>query len=139
MDDAGTGIVAGTHEPHLEQSVDLINGVTGLHRILDLVSETGSGGLGTHSALNFAARLSLIGAAVDKIVIDQTSLGRFINDVQPGAYTSLVEVDFKSLDHINVRPVGVYGSQSKIVDFLLSINAVDSETWVDIFALGHFS
>jgi hypothetical protein len=51
MDDVGTGIGAGAGEPHLEQSVDLINGVTGLHRILDLVSETGSGGLGTHTEL----------------------------------------------------------------------------------------
>jgi hypothetical protein len=69
--------------------------------------------------------------AVDKIVIDQLALGRFINHVRPGAYVSLVEVDFKALDNIQVRPLGVYGSQSQIVKFMLSLNVVDSETYVD--------
>jgi hypothetical protein len=68
---------------------------------------------------------------VDKIVIDQPSLGRFIDHVLPGAYMSLVEVDFNALDNVHIRPVGIYGSQSQIVKFLLSINAVDLETYVD--------
>jgi hypothetical protein len=68
---------------------------------------------------------------VDEIVFNQLSLGHFVNHVQPGAYKSLYEVDFKALDNVHIRPVGIYGSQSQIVTFLLSINAVDLETYVD--------
>jgi hypothetical protein len=38
----------------------------------------------------------------------------------------MIKVDFKALDHNHVRPLGVYGSQSQIVEFLVGINAVDS-------------
>jgi hypothetical protein len=67
-------------------------------------------------------------SSVDKIVISQTSLGQFINDLYPGAYSSLVDVDFKALDSIPVKPLGLYGSQSQIVEFLTSIHAIDNET-----------
>jgi len=45
--------------------------------------------------------------AVDKIIIAQDSLKRFINTIRPGAYTSVTEVDFKVLDDFAIRPVGV--------------------------------
>jgi hypothetical protein len=72
---------------------------------------------------------------VDKIVIDQVSLGRFINNLHPGAYVSVVEVNFKALDAVGVRPLGVYGSQSQIVEFLLGIKAIDGETYVMIASM----
>jgi hypothetical protein len=67
---------------------------------------------------------------VDKIVISQQSLGKFIEEVQPGAYASMTKIDFKALDKAHVRPVGVYGSQSQIVDFLEQLNVVDDVTCV---------
>jgi hypothetical protein len=64
---------------------------------------------------------------VDKVVISQDSLGRFINDLYPGAYDSMIKVDFKVLDGVHIKPLGVYGSQSQIVEFLENINAVDTD------------
>ena len=64
---------------------------------------------------------------VDKIIIAQDSLGRFINKIQPGAYKSLTKVDFKSLDARLLQPIGVYGSRQSIVSFFLNFGIVDSE------------
>jgi hypothetical protein len=62
---------------------------------------------------------------VDKIIIAQDSLREFINTLCPGAYVSLTKVDFKALDRLTIKPLGVYGSKQEIVRFLLSINAID--------------
>ncbi len=43
----------------------------------------------------------------------------------PGAYTSITKVDFKSLDRLAIKPLGVYGSKDEIVRLLRSIGAVD--------------
>ncbi|KAI0796918.1 hypothetical protein C8Q75DRAFT_796658 [Abortiporus biennis] len=86
---------------------DLVDSIRGMYRILDLVSEQGSGGL------------------VDKIVISQEHLGRFMNDVAPKSYTSMTKVDFVALDQAFIRPVGLYGSRSEIVRFLRDIQAID--------------
>ncbi|KAI6101018.1 hypothetical protein EDD16DRAFT_1495813, partial [Pisolithus croceorrhizus] len=86
---------------------DLASSVKGLYRILDLVTEQGSGGL------------------VDKIIISQNSLKAFIDIVCPGAYASLTKVDFKALDQYIVKPVGVYGSKEEIVRFLAELRVVD--------------
>jgi len=64
---------------------------------------------------------------VDKIIIAQDSLGRFINKIQPGAYKSLTKVDFKALDTGFLQPIGVYGSQESIVSFFLDFGIVDDE------------
>jgi hypothetical protein len=66
--------------------------------------------------------------AVDKIVIAQVELSRFLNELYPGAYTSLTKVDYNALDSVPVRPIGVYGSKSEIVRFLRALNAIDAET-----------
>jgi hypothetical protein len=126
--DAKMGSAAQEHRS--ERTYDLIDRVTGLYRIMDLVDDVGSGSFGMdgNPRLSFSSDNSVV---ADKIIIDQTSLGRFINDLQFGAYVSQTEIDFNALDHIYVQPVGVYGSQSKIVEFMLSINAVDSETYVE--------
>ncbi|KAF9064891.1 hypothetical protein BDP27DRAFT_1467712 [Rhodocollybia butyracea] len=88
---------------------DLSRNIRGMYRILDLINEQGSGGL------------------VDKIIIAQESLERFINDVVPGAYTSLTKVDFKALDSAGVKPFGVYGSKTQIVEFLFSAGSINTE------------
>ncbi|KAI0692274.1 hypothetical protein BC835DRAFT_1277959 [Cytidiella melzeri] len=89
--------------------VDLATSIPGMYRILDLVSEHGSGGL------------------VDKIIISQESLGLFINDVCPGAYHSMTHVDFDLLDRFNIRPVGIYGSKPEIVRYLRDLHLIDDE------------
>ena len=66
--------------------------------------------------------------AVDKIIIAQDSLRDFVNAICPGAYLSLTRVDFKALDNLALKPVGVYGSKEEIVRFLSSIGAVDDTT-----------
>ncbi|KAH8114634.1 hypothetical protein DFH11DRAFT_1508479 [Phellopilus nigrolimitatus] len=90
--------------------MDLVDYIEGMYRILDLISEQGSNGL------------------VDKIIIDQESTGRFINDLKPGAYKDLTKVDFKAMDEIHVKPLGVYGSKSEIVRFLRKLNVIDDRT-----------
>ncbi|OBZ77077.1 hypothetical protein A0H81_03825 [Grifola frondosa] len=55
-------------------TLDIASSIQGMYRILDLISEQGSGGL------------------VEKIIIDQDSLGRFIRDLRPSAYTSVTKV-----------------------------------------------
>jgi hypothetical protein len=43
----------------------------------------------------------------------------------PGAYASITKVDFKTLDRLMIKPLGVYGSKHQIVRLLRSIGAVD--------------
>jgi len=72
---------------------------------------------------------------VDKIIIAQESLSKFINKVSPGAYTSLTKVDFKTLDDSIVQPIGVYGSRESIVALFLGLGIVDSEQWILLFSV----
>jgi hypothetical protein len=65
--------------------------------------------------------------SVDKIVIAQESLARFIADVSPGAYTSMTRIDFALLDQLQLRPVGLYGSKEELVRFLLAKGAFEEE------------
>ena len=93
--------------------------VPGLYRILDLIHEKGSGGLGTRLLANALFHCSDSDfPLVDKIIIDQDSLGRFINTLHSGAYSSITKVDFHALDQIEIKPIGIYGSKSAIVEFL---------------------
>ncbi|KAI6143615.1 hypothetical protein BKA82DRAFT_2416446 [Pisolithus tinctorius] len=98
-----------TDEPSVDpfDNKDLAQSIPGLYRILDLVTEQGSGGL------------------VDKIIISQNSLKTFINTISPGAYLSMTKVNFKMLDQSTIKPVGIYGSKEEIVRFLLRLHAVD--------------
>ncbi|THH22123.1 hypothetical protein EUX98_g8249 [Antrodiella citrinella] len=88
---------------------DLITEIRGMYRILDLVSEQGSGGL------------------VDKIVISQDALGTFMNDLRRGTYTSMTRVDFAGLDEVTVKPRGIYGSRFEIVRFMQDLGTIDNE------------
>nr|GAT56845.1 predicted protein [Mycena chlorophos] len=89
--------------------LDLLPSIKGLFRVLDLFSENASGGM------------------VDKIIIDQGSMKGLVNTFSPGAYSSLTKVNFKALDKVLVKPLGIYGSKSEIVDFLASSGAIDEE------------
>ena len=64
---------------------------------------------------------------VDKVVIAQESLQRFVNVMSPGAYASVTKVDFKNLDRLMIKPLGVYGSKDEIVRLLMSIGALDEK------------
>ncbi|KAG2365210.1 hypothetical protein BDR07DRAFT_1399490 [Suillus spraguei] len=94
--------------PHSDTR-DLVQSINGMYRVLDLISEQGSGGL------------------VDKVIIAQYSLRAFINSVCPGTYVSMTKVNFSALDRFIVKPIGVYGSKSEIVRLLSSLHVVDKE------------
>ncbi|KAJ7587977.1 hypothetical protein C8J56DRAFT_860684 [Mycena floridula] len=85
-----------------------------MYRMLDLISEQSSGGL------------------VEKIIIDQFSFQRLLDDLCPGAYVSLTRVNFKVLDQLTVKPVGIYGSRESIVELLLNLDIVDNATSVSL-------
>ena len=105
--------------------LDLASSIKGMYRILDLISEQGSGGLGKHSSQTCVLVLMIVLVSVDKIIISQNSLEAFINNVCPGAYTSMTKVNFKALDGYVIKPVGVYGSKGEIVRFLLKLATID--------------
>jgi hypothetical protein len=65
--------------------------------------------------------------AVDKIIIAQDSLKQFINTMSPGAYASITKVDFKTLDRLMIKPLGIYGSKIGIVRLLRFINIVNED------------
>jgi hypothetical protein len=69
----------------------------------------------------------ILHVAVDKVIIAQDSLKRFINAMSPGAYASITKVDFKALDQLMIKPLGIYGPKGEIVRLLLSINAVNED------------
>jgi hypothetical protein len=122
-------------EPMLAPLMDLVEYIPGMYRILDLVSEQGSGGLGNHDlyCMSFHHSCEL---PVDKIIISQESFGRFVNAVSPGAYQSMTHVSFEALDKLNLRPIGIYGSKSEIVRYLQDLKFVDSE--MSVFIIKQF-
>jgi hypothetical protein len=97
------------HSQATSQPEDLADRVKGMYRLLALIGESGSNGY------------------VDKVVIAQDSLQRFVNAMSPGAYASVTKVDFKTLDRLMIKPLGVYGSKDVIVRLLTSIGAIDEE------------
>ena len=72
---------------------------------------------------------------VDKIIIAQESLQEFINTLSPGAYSSITKVNFKILDDLVFKPLGIYGSKEEIVRFLREIHAVDDIAYVLLFSV----
>jgi hypothetical protein len=64
---------------------------------------------------------------VDKIIIAANGLKDLINSLYSGAYVTLTKVDFKALDSLSVRPIGVYGDRSEIIKFLLSLNVINQK------------
>ena len=103
--------------------------VKGMYPLLDLITEQGSSGLGKCRSLRIAST-NTESILVDKIVIAQGSLQEFINSLSPGAYSSITKVNFKTLDGLALKPLGIYGSKEEIVRFLLEIKAVDDNMYV---------
>ena len=74
--------------------------VVGMYRLLDLISETGSGGAGS-----WVLRVRHICpgtdelSTVDKIVIDKPSIEALANKLSPGSYTSMTKVHPPSIAH----------------------------------------
>ncbi|CAE6459505.1 unnamed protein product, partial [Rhizoctonia solani] len=89
------------------QTQDIIHKIPNFFRLLELVEDRGSGGI------------------VEKIVIDQSSLHELINTLQPGSYDSVSKINFKSLDNLSIKPVGIYGDQSEILQFLKHVGCLD--------------
>lgn len=100
-----------------------------MYRILDLINERGSSGLGM--MIHDVPASSHI-RQVDKIIIAQDSLKRFLNEISPGAYMSSTKVDFKALDKFEVKPIGIYGSKDEIVRFLVSVAVIDDTMYVAV-------
>ncbi|CAE6489587.1 unnamed protein product [Rhizoctonia solani] len=96
-----------TTAPSSNQSLDILDQIPNLFRLLDLVEDRSSGGI------------------VEKIVIDQRSLGKVINILQPGSYKSVSNIDFKALDNLTIKPIGVYGNQHEILNYLQEVGCLD--------------
>ena len=67
---------------------------------------------------------------MDKIVISETPFRAFINDICPGAYSSVTKVNFKALDELGIKPIGVYGSKQQIVRLMSQFHVIDETTFV---------
>ncbi len=65
---------------------------------------------------------------MDKIIIAQGSFGRLVNSISPGAYVSMTQVNFAALDQMTIKPLGIYGSRTEIVRFLLDDGILRGET-----------
>jgi hypothetical protein len=74
-------------------------------------------------------------AEVDKVIIAQDSIQRFINSVSPGAYASITKVDFNALDQFMIKPLGVYGSKDEIVRLLQCMGAIDDNAYGNLCLL----
>ena len=124
-----------TKSAHFEKDFRPSLPVKGMYPLLDLITEQGSSGLGKPQS--FSCRLPSAHNihSVDKIVIAQESLQEFINELSPGAYSSITKVNFKILDNLFLKPFGIYGSKEEIVRFLCEIKAVDDDMWVFLFCL----
>ncbi|KDN46509.1 hypothetical protein RSAG8_04162, partial [Rhizoctonia solani AG-8 WAC10335] len=94
-------------EPYAE---DLLMSIPNIFRLLDLVNEPGSGGI------------------VEKVVIDQLSLRRLLNIVQPGSYDSVSRINFRALDRLSFKPIGVYGIRSELIGFLQQTQYLDEHS-----------
>ncbi len=116
--------------------VDLAHEVKGMYRLLDLISESWSNGYGRGPSRPLRDGFTtLIRHIVDKVIIAQDSLQRFINVMSPGAYASITNVDFKTLDRLAIRPLGIYGCKDEIVRLLQSLGAVDKKLFVIFFCV----
>lgn len=78
-----------------------------MYHLFDLITEQGSSG------------------PADRIMIAQESLQAFINALSPGAYLSITKIDFKILDDLLLKPIGIYGSREEIVRFLREMGIID--------------
>ncbi|KAF8335492.1 uncharacterized protein EI90DRAFT_2913057 [Cantharellus anzutake] len=93
---------------------DLLLRIKNAYRLLALRTEQGSNG------------------HVDKVVIPPDSLRNLMDVLRPGAFESMTKIDFAALDEVLLKPVGIYGSRSRIIEFLEEVNAIDAATARDL-------
>ncbi|KAB5590852.1 hypothetical protein CTheo_5695 [Ceratobasidium theobromae] len=110
--DLGHDIATEVEAPPLVDSsaCDVLDKINNLYRLLDLYQENSSGGL------------------VEKVLIDQNSLRRLLNTLLPNSYVSVSKIDFKALDKLTIKPLGIYGSKPEIIKFLRDIKCLDDES-----------
>jgi hypothetical protein len=130
-DDQTTGMVVDEDEDE-DMPYDLLGRLPNMFRLLDLIGEEGSGGIGKSSLFLKKRKIfnTFHNFPVDKVVIAQESFSRLINTISPGAYTSMTKISFSNLDKLCLRPTGVYGSRAEIVKLLRSLGTVDDELFV---------
>ncbi|CUA71759.1 Cadherin-23 [Rhizoctonia solani] len=92
-----------------DKDLDGFDGIPNFFRLLDIVEDRSCGGI------------------VEKIVIDQQSLSKFINLLQPGSYKSVSNIDFNALDELSIKPIGVYGSQMEVFKYLVTMGCLDDD------------
>ena len=63
-------------------------------------------------------------------MIAQESLQTYINTLSPDACSDITKVNFKILDDLLLKPIGVYGSKEEIVRFLREIGAINVKMYV---------
>ena len=74
---------------------DLLFRIRGLYRLLDLINEQGSGGAGMYDKSSVVLHYrdsTHCHFKVDKVIIAQESVAKFMNDICPSAYTSMTKV-----------------------------------------------
>lgn len=103
-----------TFESNNKVQRDILSRIPLMHRLIDLVYESSSTGLS---------------GLVEKVIIDQESLGHLLNKLMPGSFRSISNINFKSLDAITVKPKGVYGSRLEIAKFLLARGIIDASVF----------
>ncbi|KAG8718656.1 hypothetical protein FRC09_012325 [Ceratobasidium sp. 395] len=104
--DENIGSQTGAGDDDLHTGDELLAKLPNIYRLLDLVQET-----------------ELEGDA-KKIIIDQASLGRLLNKLLPGSYESISKIDLTALDKLTIKPLGLYGSESKIIKFLQGVQCL---------------
>jgi hypothetical protein len=80
--------------------LDLMFRIVGMYRLLDLISETGSGGAGSWvlGALHIYSGTHQL-STVDKIMIDKPSIEALANRLSPGSFASMTKVHPFSIAH----------------------------------------
>ena len=118
--------------PVTQNLVNLADEIKGMYCLLELISEPERNGPGEKPSFmgeTFHALIQYI-LRVDKVIIAQDTLQRFINAISPGSYKSTTKIDFQRLDELKIQPLGIYGCKDEIVRLLLSLGAVDEKLCV---------
>lgn len=139
------------HHSARSNDLDILTSIPNMYRLLDLVLEQGSGGLGMQRQNYMLVTVTNPYISVDKIIIDQESLGRLMNRLCPGVYVSVTKIDFKALDSVNdrliplhrpyltqslpqrkLKLIGAYGSKSALAKFFKDIAIVDDNMYAHL-------
>ncbi|RUS23029.1 hypothetical protein BC938DRAFT_475155 [Jimgerdemannia flammicorona] len=64
---------------------------------------------------------------VDKVILSREAMESFCNDVIPGSFQSVTEVDYTKLCQESLHYIGVYGNPGMIVNLLFRIKAISED------------